>query len=269
MSTVFRATEMPRNLGPLLALARIQGSMTMNWRIAQFGLIANPVFFFLVGTLGVSRQSDLGLRAAALGAGLTTLWSMIVFSTMLDLERDRRMGMIRPLLVSPAGLPLALTIRAIANGVLGTVPLVILIAIATAHDNWSTLQTATIRGVALINLVAGFSAFGLIASSTILVFRAVRSFANYINLPMILLMGLLVPLDRLPWYFQAAGKWFPLSFLAASVQTAFGVPSGSVPPRAIELFAGTAIACGLLVMAYLFARTIEVRAIHTASIELD
>jgi ABC-2 type transport system permease protein len=269
MSTVSRVTEMPRNLRPLLAVAHTQGLMTANMRIAQFGLIANPIFFFLVGTLGVSRDSDLGLRAAALGAGLTTLWSGIVFTTMLDLERDRRMGMIRPLLVAPLGLPLTLMIRALANGVFATVPLTILIVIATAHDNWSTLQVAAIRSVVLINLVAGFSAFALITSSVMLVYQAVRSFVNYINLPMILLMGLLVPLDRLPRYFQVAGKLFPLSFLVASVQAAFGVPLGSMPPPAGQLFAGTAIACGLLVLAYLLARMIEVRAIHAAGIELD
>jgi ABC-2 type transport system permease protein len=194
---------------------------------ASTGIITQatrPVDFLLPGTLAL----------AVIATGLVNLGIATAY--------DRQYGVLKRLGGSPlprAGL-VAAKLAAVAT--VEVLQVVLLVIVAVVVLGWSLPANASLA-LALVALVLGTAAFaglGLLLAGT---FRAeaVLALANGLFLAVLMVGGIVLPLDHLPGPLAAVAAWTPAAALSDLLRTALGPGTGD-PAGPLAILAAWAVA---------------------------
>jgi len=158
--------------------------------------VANTILLYYM--FQHSGRADFGMYVV-LGAGLTSLWETIIFSSMGDINRERWNGTLCLLFGMPTPYPLILLGKIIGNTVMAFAALVLSYAAAyilfgitlTVNSAWLLIAALLLSGVSFV-VVSQFTAYALTLSRKIVIYM------NCLNFPIFLLCGFAFPIETLP-----------------------------------------------------------------------
>ncbi len=158
---------------------------------------------------------------AAVGAGLMGIWSQVLFGSGGAIQRQRWMGTLEMMIISPR--PPALTVLpiTIATGLQGTYTMA-----ATLLWGWLLYGITPSFAHPLLFLVAvpacivGLGMFGLLLASTFILMRNANAVCNTMEYPIWLLSGMLVPITVLPGWTEPLASILPTTWGARAVHEA-------------------------------------------------
>lgn len=215
-----------------------------------FMLFVNPLvmtmlLFFIVD----SRDPSLLMRTVVTGSGLIGIWSAVLFSSAADIVREKESGTFAYLAASTTNLMLIMLGKVLTSASITFLTLVQAylytslfagILLPVPHPGWSLL-TLGVMIYALIGLSMAIAT--LFALSEL-----ARTFQNILELPMLLISGLVIPVSALPWFVQPISWAVPMTWAAEALR-------GSLleAPNLSSLTSQLAITMGLGTLYYLLS----------------
>jgi ABC-2 type transport system permease protein len=205
-STTLRAG--PSGTGARLSWARvalaavrvqIRGSSPLSMAI---GAAVQPVAFALI-TLTADTGGSIDPAAALFGSGLIAFWSATVWQAGMVLRRELWAGTLPGICSRPGGLGAVVVGKAVAAA--GTSVLVTLASLgglAALYGSAPHLASPLLFAAALILGFAAALPLGLLIACLFLLTGAAIRIAEVIMYPVLILGGLLVPLDQLPAFLR-------------------------------------------------------------------
>lgn len=180
----------------LVSGIRLQLKNSLARATFQFVILLQPFFTGIMAYMIFARsgRSDF-LSYVFLGTGLTTMWSAIVFSSAGDIERERWMGNLELLMMSPMDFWYIMLAKVIGNTVLGLLSFALSILYIALFFR-VPVQVAHV-GPFLIGLLGTLFAFSMLAQCMAGIFTLSRNAAGLMNgleYPIYLICGLMFPL---------------------------------------------------------------------------
>jgi ABC-2 type transport system permease protein len=157
-----------------------------------------------------------------LGGGLAGIWSVLTFSTVGDLYRERYVGMLQPIFAAPTPAVLVFTAKIVANAFLSLIALLI-----TILYSWLFLGVAVEVPhlfaflVALVAFLFSASSFALTLGSIFILWRAAYMFQNVIEFPLLILGGVAFPATILPMWAQQLSLLLPMRWGSEALRATF------------------------------------------------
>ncbi|RPI78525.1 MAG: ABC transporter permease [Desulfobacteraceae bacterium] len=193
-----------------------------------FILVVQPVFFVVLTWL-IYRHSalpNLGGRMI-LSAGLTTLWSGIVFSSLSDMERERMMGTLEMVFASTRGLLGSMIPKVLGNLLLCTLPLVVIFIGITyilrfpvrVADPVNTVLSGAVLVLCLFSI-------SLCLSCVFALSRQSRVLMNAFEFPIFTISGFVFPVVFLPAGLRFFSYLSPLTYPVQLLRSALLGPEG-------------------------------------------
>lgn len=170
----------------------------------RFCVFINPILSgFLLGMMYQNKSPEDFLIYAFIGSGISTFWSSICFSSASDMDREKWIGTLPVLFVSPIGFEniilgkiLGNTLWGIFSLALNMITVKIIFKIPIVFYSFSYFLLITL--LMIVSMVAvGFMLAGLFTLS-----REIRILMNFIDYPIIILSGMIFPVTILPKFIQ-------------------------------------------------------------------
>ncbi|WP_133917953.1 ABC transporter permease [Streptomyces sp. NBC_00582] len=185
----------------VLAAVRVQirGSSPLSMVIAA---VVQPVAFALI-TLTADAGGSIDPATALFGSGLIAVWSATVWQAGMVLRRELWAGTLPGICSRPGGLGAVVVGKAVAAA--GTSALVTLASLGVFAMLYGTPVHLADPLVFAAALLLGFAAalpLGLLIACLFLLTGAAIRIAEVIMYPVLILGGLLIPLDQLPAFLR-------------------------------------------------------------------
>lgn len=177
----------------------------------QFCLIVSPIAnTILLYYMFNNAQMDNFMTYVVVGAGLSSVWECICFSSLGDINRERWHGTLPIIFSAPAGFNLIILGKIIGNTVLSLVSFALSVLTAITLFN-ARLAVANVW-LLLVASVVGLCAFVVISqifAYLLTLSRKTTLYMNCLSIPIALVCGFVVPVETLP-------EWlWPLSYALA------------------------------------------------------
>lgn len=215
-----------RPAGPLPLVAhmlRFQLLLTLRTPTTVQVLVSAPLYTVMfLSITGYAGRHDL-TAFAVLAPVLMSLWSMSLFAAgeLVTGERDR--GTLEGMLATPASYHLVVVARILA---------VVALSMVSFGESWLVARTAFGLTVEIAHpslFVAAVLVSGIAMAGTASVLAALfvlapsaRVLQNSLSFPFYLLSGVLVPLDRLPYWLHPVARLVFLSWSADLLRSGLG-----------------------------------------------
>lgn len=203
---------------------------TRTLTLFSFGLVVTqPVIFSAVGYfLARGAGNPVDFIHTIIGSGIMGLWSTLLFTSFFDLRADRRDGTLEILVGSPTSIFSILSVRALANVILGSLSFLLSMVVAILAFDYQ-VPAGALPSI-LFSLVVMFFAFwciGLFLAHLAVISRLSGLFINYLELPIGLITGFMFPLSILPVWAQWLSRLTPLSWGFAALSAALQPGAGA------------------------------------------
>jgi ABC-2 type transport system permease protein len=198
------------------------------------------VFFSLVDVLPHGDGDAIDFLAPGILA--LAVMSMAMVSVAIATAFERQYGVLKRLGATPLGRPALLTAKIAAVAVIEVVQAVLIVVVALALGWNASIHAGVV--LALLLGTAAFAGIGLLMAGT-LSGEMTLAAANGLYLVLLLLGGMVVPLDELPDWLHRFADLLP----AAALSTAFAgtlTPGSSVPVHAWVVLTVWALGAPLL-----------------------
>lgn len=200
------------------------------WSLVVQPLVMATVMVLLARAVPGADASVLLARRVVVGAGLMGLWSSLLFSSGSDLSRERQGGGLAFLLASPTPLWATVLARALINAATGFLSFVLVWAYAA----WVfrvplDLPHPALTLLALSVVAYTFVGLGLVLATWFGVSRQAGAYQNLLEYPLVLVCGLMVPLEALPRWVDWLAAPLPPTWAVRALSAA--LEAGPVWPR--------------------------------------
>ena len=216
MSAVLTAPAATLRVCYATARAEIKRSMAYTIEIVRWPLFPLLYYVTLLFTYDAAGRSSVGQVSPAafllIGIFGMTLWSTAVWSGGYAVESERYTGTINSLFLSPASrgaVVFGYSLGSIFVFVGPTMAVATVIAIVSGVDFNVTNPAAVLLSLAALILAA--LAMSYLLSGAFVLTRRANMFANFLQAPIYLLSGMMVPVDDLPRQIQWFACGFPVS----------------------------------------------------------
>lgn len=173
------------------------------------GVVMWPILYASIAYYLLDAKNDPSLLlAASLGAGVMTMWSIVVISSAGALEHQRWQGTLELLVAAPVPFAVALAPITISCGIVGAYSLVATLVWGTLlFDVPLAIEQPLAFAVAIPVCALAVGMLGLITAAAFVVYRAAFQLGVAMQYPVWIATGLLVPLSVLP-DFVGPLSWF-------------------------------------------------------------
>jgi ABC-2 type transport system permease protein len=231
MATIARTQErafaVPHFFDVMLATIRAEISRKCAYTIEVVRWPLWPVLYFSVLYLAyqaAGRDTVDGVSAAGfllVGVFGMALWSTSVWTSGYTVEWERSEGTIQSLFLTPASrtaVVLGYGFGAMLLWVVPTSLILMLLTVATgATFNVGDPVAVVAAGLALVGAA---QAMGYLLAGLFVLTRRANMFANFVQSPIYLLSGMVVPLDQLPDWLRWFSYGFPFSYGMTALRAA-------------------------------------------------
>ncbi|MGX7111882.1 ABC transporter permease [Gemella cuniculi] len=188
----------------ILMSARIQMEQSIARPMFRFCVFISPILSgILLGMIYQNRSIEDFMLYAFIGAGISTFWGSICFSSASDMDREKWLGTMPMIFTSPIGFENIIFGKILGNTLWGifsfglnmlTVKILFNKSIQFASFNYFLLITILM----IISMIAvGFMMAGLFTLS-----RKISLLMNVIDYPIIILTGMVFPISIFPKFIQ-------------------------------------------------------------------
>ena len=178
-------------------------------------ILTNPFFAVIfLGVVKAAGRDDL-TRFALVAPVLITVWALSLEISGDVVDSDRGLGILEPVVATPAGLPAVVFGRVLAVSLLSVVGVVETWLVARfAFGIDVTVHHPVVALSALAATIVAATGTALIMAGTFVLARTARTFQNTLNYPIYLLAGVAVPMSLLPAWVRPLGRLIFLSWSA-------------------------------------------------------
>jgi ABC-2 type transport system permease protein len=232
--------------GPLRALAaQSAAEVRMTLRRGDSVLLALGipvgllVFFSLVDVL--PKPAGVTDPVTFLAPGILALAVMSTAMVSLGIATgfERQYGVLKRLASTPLGRPALLGAKTVAILAVEALQAVVLVAVALALG-WDPAGDAGLALVAMVTATVGFAGIGLLMAGTLRA-EVTLAGANGLYLALLLLGGMVIPLDRLPGPLRSVARALPSGALSDALHGSLAA-GAAVPGQAWVVLAIWAVA---------------------------
>lgn len=209
------------NLGPFavcLATARAHARRTTAYLIEIVRWPVYPLLYFVILLLTyriAGRESVQGVSPEAfllVGVWGMVLWTSAIWESGYAIEHERREGTLLSLFLTPASRSAVIVGYALGSMIAFVLPTMMLVAItALAFGARFDVADPAALVLAALALPVGSLALGYLLSGAFVLTRRANMIANFIQSPIYLLSGMVVPIEDLPGPLQWFAAVFPIS----------------------------------------------------------
>lgn len=183
------------------------------------GPIANTILLYYMFR---NSQMDNFITYVIVGAGLSSLWECICFSSIGDINRERWSGTLSLIFSAPVGFNLIILGKIIGNTVLSLVSFLITILTAlllfgetlVIHNIWVLLASLLISLCAFIIISQVFAYLLTLSRKTTL-------YMNCLCIPIALVCGFVVPVESLPSWVHPLSYVLPPTWVVRLIRGSF------------------------------------------------
>lgn len=201
-------------MNKILANIKIQLKNSFSRDIFKFILFIHPLIHsFIMYMLYKNIEIKFYIEYALLGTGLLSFWSVILFSSASDIERERNEGTLSTIFISPTNFFLLIFSKLIGNTILGFLPILIsstfLFMLRPVSLSFNFLYF-------LLNLICGIIVLTLLSTIFSFLFaisKNTRLLMNNLEYPLYIISGLVFPIEILPSFLQKIAALFPLYWI--------------------------------------------------------
>ena len=226
----------------LLAQVRVELALTLRRGESVLLTLGIPimllVFFSVVDVLPTEAQADDPIDFLAPGILALAVMSTAMVSLGIATGFERQYGVLKRLGTTPLGRPRLLAAKTIAIVAIEALQLAVLVPVALALG-WDPGGDAAVALLAVVLATAAFAGLGLLMAGT-LRGEVTLAAANGLYLVLLLLGGMIIPLDELPDALRAAARLLPAAALSDALHGTLGA-AADVPGRAWVVLAGWAV----------------------------
>lgn len=201
-------------MNKLIINIRMQLKNSFSRDIFKFILFIHPIIHaFILYMIYKNSSEQSYLEYAFLGTGLLSFWSVILFSSASDIERERNEGTLSIIFISPTNFFLLIFSKLIGNIILGIIPIVIssgtLFLLRPIYFSINIFDFLLNFLLAILNLTL----LSTIFSFSFAISKNTRLLMNNLEYPLYILSGLVFPIEVLPIFFQKIAKLLPLYWI--------------------------------------------------------
>jgi ABC-2 type transport system permease protein len=225
-----------------------------------------PAAFTLVVLLSRRDHAGADMSAAALGAGLLSLWGSTIWQAGQILKFEKRQGTLIQIMVRPCSLAAVLLGKSLGTTVRSVLSIAMTVGLMSFLVGHGIRIAEPLLMVATLAVViASASVLGMLLSCLFIMVRAASRIAEALTYPVFILGGILVPLSLMPRAVRPFAEVVSLHRGGELVQAAAtGVPQSGT---SWLLFLLNTAAYGLLAVAAF--RVVLRRARSAGSLELQ
>lgn len=194
------------------------------------------VFFSMVDVLPTDVEDPVDFLAPGILALAVMSTSLVSLAIATGFERSY--GVLKRLGTTPLGRPALLGAKTAAVVLVELVQAVVLVSVALALG-WRPEVDVVAAGAAVVVATVAFAGLGLLLAGTLPALTTL-AVANGLYLVLLLLGGMVVPVDELPGALRAVARGLPAAALSDALHAALG--GGTVPARAWAVLGAWAIA---------------------------
>lgn len=173
---------------------------TMRRPVFRFSALVQPLIFVTIAHFMLRHSGQTSTAVFVLiGSGIAGLWSSILFSSAGEIERERIMGTLEGMFLTPTDFKVIMFGKVLANGLLGLLPLVL--SLVYGYVLYGVRLTTYHPGVLVLGFVLLCSSCMVMAMTLAPLFALSRSsnaLMNGLEYPLIVLSGVLFPAELLP-----------------------------------------------------------------------
>ncbi len=235
------------NGGAVAAQSRVELTLTLRRGESLLLTLGIPVvllvFFSLVNVLPLPPGFDQPVDFLAPGILALAVMSTAMVSLGIGTGFERQYGVLKRLGSTPLGRPALLASKTIAVLAVEAIQVAVLATVALLLG-WRPGGNIVAAVMAMALATVAFAGLGLLMAGT-LRGEVTLAAANGLYLVLLLLGGMVFPLDRLPSALEAVARLLPAAALAEALGAAVSAPM-SVPARAWVVLAAWAVAAPAL-----------------------
>ncbi len=209
----------------ILGTMKIQMKNSFVRPMYRFCLLVNPISntILLYYMFRNSLMSDF-MTYVIVGAGLSSLWECICFSSVGDINRERWYGTLPIIFCAPAGFNLIILGKIIGNTVLSLASLVITVLTAKILFG-ASIRIANVLFflIALILAICTFVVISQAFAYLLTLSRKTTLYMNCLSIPIALVCGFVIPVELLPKWILPLSYSLPLTWAVKLFRGAFDV----------------------------------------------
>lgn len=242
----------------ILSSAWVQMRQSIARPMFRFCVFINPIFSgFLLGMMYQNKNLEDFMLYAFVGSGMAIFWRSICFSSASDIDREKWMGTLPILFTSPIGFKIIILGKILGNTIWGIFSfslnmLVVYVIFGFPIYLYSTSYFFAIAFLTVVSMVS----ISFLLCSLFTLSRKVRVLMNFIEFPMMILTGMLFPINILPDSLKY------ISYLISPTWTMIGfklsIHGGNILEMIVVLFILTIITVIYFIISILLFKRIEV-----------
>lgn len=233
----------------------------------RYCLFLNPLCnAILLGLMYSNKSNQEFTLYAILGTSLSSFWTIICFSSAADINREKYLGTLPILFTSPSGFKKIIFGKLLGNSLWGGAFLLNALFVMTLFNRFLAVKSFSFLVIVIVLAVLTFVSIGLLMCSAFTLSRSARLLMNLIEYPLLLITGMVFPLDFISQYV----KWFSYALSPTWVMEAFklAVYGGNLK----EMFVVISILCLLtgfnFIIAYFAFISVENKSRIDGSLEV-
>lgn len=172
----------------------------------RYCLFLNPLCNAILLGLMYSQKSNPEFTLyAVLGTSLSSFWTIICFSSVADINRERYLGTLPILFTSPSGFKKIMFGKLLGNSLWGLVAFLLnVFFVSLLFHRFLAVKSIILLVMVIILAVLTFVSVGMVMCSVFTLSRSAGLLMNFIEYPLLLITGMVFSLDYIPLYI----KWF-------------------------------------------------------------
>lgn len=184
----------------IISSAILQIKQAFSRNMFKFTVFLTPLFnVILLGMMYQKRSIEDFILHAILGSGISAFWTTVCFSSAADISREKQMGTLPILFVSPAGFNKIMLGKIFGNIFWGVISFLLNIFYSRMLFGYS-MKTSN-NGILLIFIFLGiltFISISLLLCGLFTLSRAAQVIINIAEYPIIMLTGMIFPVSIFP-----------------------------------------------------------------------
>lgn len=215
-----------KNIGSIvLGTMKIQMKNSFVRPMYRFCLLINPIIntILLYYMFRNSQMNDF-MTYVIVGAGLSSLWDCICFSSIGDINRERWSGTLPMIFCAPCGFNLIILGKIIGNTVLSMISLVITVLTAKILFG-AGIHITNVFGflLAFILAVCAFIVISQVFAYLLTLSRKTTLYMNCLSVPIALVCGFVLPVELLPKWVHPLAYSLPMTWAVKLIRGTFDV----------------------------------------------
>lgn len=199
----------------IISSANVQMRQSIARSMFRFCVFVNPLLnAILLGMMYSSQSNEDFTLYALLGTSLSSLWTIICFSSAADISREKFMGTLPIVFVAPVGFKKIMIGKLLGNTLWGVVGFLLnILFVQLIFNRPLKITNFLFLFIFLILSIVVFTSMGMILSALFTLSRVAQLLMNIIEYPLLILTGMVFPLSMLPNVLQKLSYILPPTWI--------------------------------------------------------